>query len=228
MAVYFILPVTYGNDDVLKLPKAIYFLHNFQTEYLAYLISYLTGWKDWYVLCIIIFYSLFYLSLSITRYHPENQTWFLWFLLLGYFVFAYYFWGPPQAHWYRYCWAFFGGHVHAKMVQSERINKWDALMFTALFLTIFIESFYMQISYILAIAIILISANLNRRFSMHSRLLAILGSISYFFYLSHVRIVFAVFTTYNLYSVLLWVIAAIIISHILKKMYESVIHILHL
>ena len=175
-----------------------------------------------------IFYSLFYLSFSITQNRPENQTWVLWLMLLGYYVLAYFYFGPLEAHWYRYCWAFFGGHVHAKMVQSGRINKWDALMFSALFASVYIEGLDMQLSYLIALAIIIISSRLNRKFLMQSKSLAMLGGISYFFYLSHVRIVFATFTTYNLYSVLLWVVAAIIVSLILKRMYEAIIAVLHI
>jgi len=227
MVIYSILPVASEDGDVLKLPKDIFYLHNFETDYLTILIPHLLGWKDWYVFCIMFFYSLFYFSLSVTRNNPENQTWVLWLFLLGYYVFAYFYFGPPEAHWYRYCWAFFCGHVHAKMVKSGRINKWDAIMFAVLFASIFIEGLDMQLSYLIALAIIIICARLNRKFLMQSKSLAMLGGISYFFYLSHVRIVFATFTTYNLYSVLLWVVAAIIVSLILKRMYEAIIAVLH-
>ncbi len=219
MLLYAVLPLKFSMDEseILSVPKEIWYMHNFKPEYLKTLLSHLLGWKDWYVFCIMIFYSLFYLSQSLTRNNPENQTWVLWLMMISYFVFAYFYFGELEAHWYRFCWIFFGGHIHGKMVQSGRASKWDLLLLIGLSTTIAIESKYMILSYVIAVVIIVICSLINRRFVVNSRVLAFMGAISYFFYLSHIRIGYTLLSYINVYSILVWIFITIVISFGLFK-----------
>lgn len=214
MLLYAVLPLKFSMDEseILSVPKDIWYFHNFSPEYLITLIPHFLGWKDWYVFCIMIFYSLFYLSQSLTRNNPENQTWVLWLMMISYFVFAYFYFGELEAHWYRFCWIFFGGHIHGKMVQSGRASKWDLLLLIGLSTTIAIESKYMILSYVIAVVIIVICSLINRRFVVNSRVLAFMGAISYFFYLSHIRIGYTLLSYINVYSILVWIFITIVIS----------------
>lgn len=215
MLIYAILPVKFTLDEceTLGVSKDIWYLHSFKPEYLKMLVPHLLGWKVWYVFCIIIFYSLFYLSQSLTRNNPENQTWVLWLMMVTYFVFAYFYFGELEAHWYRYCWIFFGGHVHGKMVQSGKINKWDLMMLLGLSITMIIEGKYMILSYVMAISIIGLCSLLNRRYIVSSRILAFMGTISYFFYLTHIKIGYTLLSYIGIYSILLWLVITIAISY---------------
>lgn len=222
MFLYAILPVKFNLDEseLLGVPKDIWYLHNFTLDKLKILVPHLLGWKVWYVFCIMIFYSLFYLSRSLTRNKSENQTWVLWLLMVAYFIFAYLYFGKQEAHWYRYCWIFFGGHIHGKMVQSGKINKWDLLMLFGLSTTMVIESKYMILSYVMAVSIIGICALLNRRYIVCSRILAFMGTISYFFYLTHIKMGYTLLSYIGVYSILLWLMITIAVSYgmfLLKK-----------
>ena len=221
MVLYAVLPVRFSleESEMLSVPKDIWYLHNFSPEYLKTLLPHLFGWKDWYVFCILIFYSFFYLSQSLTRSNPANQTWVLWLMMVAYFVFAYFYFGKAEAHWYRYCWAFFLGHVHGKMVQNGKTNKWDILMLVGLLATIVLESRYMVISYFIAMLVVVVCAILNKSLTMNSSLLAFMGSISYFFYLSHGRISGTIMVYSGLYSVIFWVSLTIVFSYLLRKVH---------
>ena len=80
-----------------------------------------------------------------------------------------------------------------------------------------VKKWWFWLIFVLALAIIIICARLNRKFFMHSRLLAFMGSISYFFYLSHVKIGYTLLTYMNIYSVILWISITILISYLLEK-----------
>lgn len=79
MVLYAILPTkfTLEESESLQVSKDIWYLHNFSPEYFGTLIYHILGWKDWYVFCIIIFYSFFYLSQYLSRKNPQNQTWIM-------------------------------------------------------------------------------------------------------------------------------------------------------
>lgn len=222
MLLYSVLPERYSieESELLGFPKDIWYMHNFNTAYLKTLIPHLFGWKDWYVFCIMIFYSLFYLSQSMTRSNPINQTWVLCLMMIAYFVFAYFCFGKAEAHWYRYCWAFFFGHIHAKMVQSGKMSRWDILMQVILLSMILLENRYLIFSYIVALVIIVVCSILNKKYIINSRSLAFMGGISYFFYLSHMRIGYALMDYTDVCSVLLWVAITVSVSWLLLKLYK--------
>lgn len=222
LIIYAMLPAKYTLEEslVLTVPKDIWYIHNFKSEYLGRLVSRLLGWKDWYVFCIMIFYSFFYLTQFFTRKFKQYQTLVLWILLMIYFVFAYFYFGKPEAHWYRYCWVFFLGHVHAKTVKNGKKNKWDLLLLVILMLTMLFEQPTTILAYALAGVIIIACTIINKKFSMNSSTLAFLGGISYFFYLSHERIVYPILIYVNTYSVIVWVVLSIIIAYCLSVSYK--------
>lgn len=221
---YGILPANFSleQSDLYSVPKDIWYLHHFEIGYLSTLALHLFGWKDWYVFCIIIFYTFFYLSQFLTRRYPKYQTFALWLMLMTYFACAYLFWGKAEAHWYRYCWAFFLGHVYAKMVIYNKMNVCDIAMLCVLLATILLESRYMMFSYSIAILLLMICALINKKYRMKSRILAFMGGISYFFYLSHGRISGTVMAYTSVYSVLFWTIITIIVSFVLLKIYAPI------
>lgn len=224
MAFYAVLPVKFTIEEstTLSIPSDIWYIHNFSQESWDILLPHLFGWKDWYVFCIIIFYTLFYLSLAITKARPENQTWVLWLFMVVYFVFAFFFFGKVEAHWYRYCWAFFIGHIHGKTVLTGKISNRDLSMLAVLLATILLESKFMIMSYVMAILIIVICTLLNKKYLINSKLLAFMGSISYFFYLSHGRISNVVMVYTSVYSVTYWILLTIFFSLLLYKVYNTV------
>lgn len=217
--IYAILPCKYSleESELLSIPQDIWYLHHFSPDYLSSLLPHLFGWKDWYVFCIMIFYTLFYLSLSLTRNNPSNQTWVLWILMTVYFIVAYYYFGKLEAHWYRFCWIFLGGHVHGKMVQCGKFDKCDLLLFLSLTSTIAFESKYMILSYVVAVAIIAMCSFINRKYIVNSRVLMFIGTISYFFYLSHIRIGYTLMSYINVYSIIIWLLVTVVVSFILYK-----------
>ena len=200
----------------------IYMIHNFSIDYLWVLCSRALGWKDWFVFCIMVFYSLFYLSLGLSKNRTQVQTRALWLMLVGYFLLAYLYFGPKEAHWYRYCWAFFFGHINAKMVQGVG-GKMDLIMFIALSLTIFIEPSDMILSYVIAISILFIVTRINLKYTMESRSLAFMGAISYFFYLSHIRISYTLLSFMNIYNMFFWIVLTVIVSYGLKISYSYIL-----
>ena len=223
LVIYAILPEKFSLEEstTWSVSKDIWYLHHFDISYLKTLIPHLFGWKDWYVFCIMIFYSLFYLSDYLTHNKNENQTWVLWLFFVVYFIGAYFVFGKEEAHWYRYCWAFFLGHVWGKSVKNGVINKKDLLLLVLLSLTILFENIFLIIDYFIAIAILLLCSKLNKNYTLNSKLLAFMGSISYFFYLSHERIGGVLMAYAQLYSVVLWIGITILISFCLLKAYNK-------
>ena len=223
MMTYILLPDRYSLEDLSKIwASDLYYIHHCSYHDIPHLILSALGWPDWYVFCIMIFYSLFYLSKYVSQKIAISQTIVLWYLFIAYFIIAYFYFGPPEAHWYRFCWVFFGAHLHAIWKDlSISVKKVYSMLFVVIALTMIIESKWMIISYMIAVIGITLFTFLNRRFTIQSPILAFLASISYFFYLSHIRIGYQLMTYTNIESVLFWVILTCAISFILKKAYSK-------
>ena len=223
--IYALLPEKFNPEEAanLRISQDINYIHHFSLSSLKVFIPHLLGWKDWYVFCIMIFYSLFYISQLLTHNKPANHTWLLWLMMLVYFVLAYCFIGLTEAHWYRYCWAFFYGHVYGKIVKSQVVNRWDLLMLLIMLGTTLLESWFLILSYFMAFLLLYVSARINRSYYMESRVLAFMGCISYFFYLTHIRIGYTFISYLEIHSVLLWVMITVIISWCLTYLYNYMI-----
>lgn len=221
LAFYALLPDHFSPEEaaLIRLPEDIALLHHPGDGAWQSLVPHLFGWPDWYVFCIIVFYSFFYLSAFLTRRHPERQTRVLWALFVLWYVVAYFGIGAAQAHWYRYCWAFFCGHVYAKAVVQGRFAREDAVGLVILTGGFLLDMPILMMSYAIALLLLAGVALLGRRWTMESRPLAFMGGISYFFYLTHLRIGYPVMAYTNLYSVLFWVAVTTLVSFLFSKVY---------
>ena len=182
----------------------------------------LFGWLDWYVYCIMIFYSIYYASSILSSKLRVNITILLCLFFVCYFIFAYLVFGPPEAHWYRYIWAFLLGHIVA--IQN-RISKWFAIIVLIPFvLLIFLENKFMILSYVIAICLLLFISKLEKRYMIKAGApLLFLGSVSYFYYLSHVRIGWQVLAYVNVFSLFVWIALSLLIAFFLKLGYSKII-----
>ena len=221
---YCIFPDKYSVDDISKLwiSPNFHYVHNLTSDNISSVLLFLFGWKDWYVFCIIIFYTFFYLSLFISNRTSVNHSLLLWLCLCFYFIFAYWVFGPSEAHWYRYCWVFFGAHYHAKLGIYSKSEK---IIYGALLLilvgTVFLEDSVFRNGYFLAVFLLCCLTLLNRYYTIQSKALMFMAGISYFFYLCHVRIGYFLMTYIEVNSVLFWTLITIIISYFLSISYKK-------
>lgn len=162
--IYFALPIKFDTETskTLWIVPEIAAIHNGKlSEWLPGMF----GWLDWYVFCIMIFYSLFYLSYYIMKKTGWNQTLILSIMMAGYFVWAHKVFGPPAAHWYRFIWTFLLGHIIARMKELDKSYAFLILLpFVALIL---LEGKIMVADYWLAIYGLLIVSVLNRYFEVN-------------------------------------------------------------
>lgn len=93
LAICAILPDSYTLSEVklLWLPKEIHLLHNLNDYSVAALIPSLLGGGDWYVYCILMFYTIYYVVAYLSEKVNCNQT-----AMLGCAFVVYWFW----AHWF--------------------------------------------------------------------------------------------------------------------------------
>lgn len=221
MVLYALLPDCFSLSEAKRLwiPQDIHRIHDFNMEELKPLLLHLFGWKDWYVLCIIFFYTLFYLSELLSKKIHLETTVLLFGLLFVYFIWAYFFYGQKEAHFYRYPWAFFLGHIVARWHNYEKKHVPLILLFILL-LPILLESKIMILAYVIAIILLQIASLINRKYDMNGKIALFLGTISYFFYLCHVRIGYTIITYIGVDSILVWVLITTIVSYLLWKVYN--------
>lgn len=215
---YAFLPDIYSIDGCrsLYLPDTIYQIHHLSSNYIIPILQQSVGWADWYVVCILIFYSIFYISSYLSNKYKWNVTLLLSLFLIGYYLFAFFYFGPSQAHYFRYVWVFMLGHAVARRTKLSWIMS-GVLFFPLLFT----ESVYILIAYGVAVFALLLFSVVNFRYEMRSPFLFFIGVISYFFYLSHIRIGYSILTYSGKSSIIGWVILTILISYILYKIYNT-------
>lgn len=215
---YSLLPSIYSVEESLSLwlSPDIYYLHHLTWKNFCQLWPHILGWKDWYVLCIIIFYSLFYLSLHLERKTAFSQTTWL-FLLLGiYYVWAFCYWGRSEGHFFRYCWIFFISHVVAKW-ETYYDKRIPLLMSISLSITLLLESKIMLLAFFIAVVAIITVSILNKYYIINGKMILLLGSISYFFYLLHARICYALIVYLNINSIIAWVLLTMLLAWIVYR-----------
>lgn len=179
----------------------------------------LFGWLDWYVFCIMIFYSLFYLSYYLMKRTGWNQTLILSAMMVLYFVWAYKIFGPLAAQWYRFIWAFLLGHIIAR--QKSEDKSYMLLLFLPFVGLIFLEGKVMIADYLLAVYGLLLVSVLNRWYEVKGGApILFLGSISYFYYLCHVRIGYQLMTYMGINDLLFWTLLTVGIAWLLKFGYD--------
>lgn len=169
--------------------------------------------SSWYVECIIWLYSIFYLSTFISRKLTVNKTVVLSLLMLCYLIFAYLYFGKPEAHYYRYPCAFMAGHL----IASWREAKWYGIVI-ALSVILFnmkLMGVLWSIWFITALVGLLLFSIINSNYAVKGKPILFLGSISYFFYLSHVAISWTLLCYLGIKSCIVWVVFALVVAYLL-------------
>ncbi|MCM1109231.1 MAG: hypothetical protein NC388_09325 [Clostridium sp.] len=214
---YVILPENFSQEEcnALHLNFNIFLLHHITPHNISGIFwSFLFGNGSWYVMCILIFYTLFYLSSYIAGKGQWNFTWVLAVLFSIYFVCAYLYFGPLQAHYYRYCWTFMFGHAVATRTKAS----WVAA--TMFLITLGTENWVLHMSYIMAVIGLCIISVVNTKYSIDGKLILWLGSVSYLFYLSHEAISYVLLTYLNIDSVIVWFLFSLSVAsalYVLKR-----------
>lgn len=207
---YALLPDKFTQDDLLalRMNPNLYTIHHLETGNILPLIrSLLLGNGSWYVGCIIIFYTLFYLASYVAEKMHWTFSYVLTALFLVYFVWAYFYFGKPQAHYYRYCWTFMFGHAVATRTKASWI------MASFFLFNLGIGEWILP--YIIAIIGLCFMSVLNDKYEVKGKYMLWLGSISYLFYLSHETISYILLTYLHIDSLIVWVILSVIVASIL-------------
>lgn len=194
--------------------KNVHLIHSFEISKLSSLLMSAFGLFDWYVSCILIFYSIFYLTLYLSRKFKINHTILLSMGMLVYNVIAYGAFGWEQAHYFRFPWIFMLGHLVAVYKRNHIIV--NILTISIFIPTILIHDKVTITCFVLAVIGISFFAVIGKRFYFGGGVLLFLGSISYFFYLSHIRIGYTLLAYTNIHSMIFWIIITIIVSIIVK------------
>lgn len=218
MLVYAILP-DYGLENEWNLfTPYIHMLHNFDPSYLPQVLRGTFGLFDWYVSCILIFYTIFYVTVYLSRKLNVSHTILLAIFMLAYNVVAYFVFGWEQAHYFRFPWIFMLGHVAAVYKRNNWAVNYGVLCVFAL--TLVIHGSVQVPCFVASVLGLLLFSALNRRYYWDGKVMLILGSISYFFYLSHGRIGYTLLCYTGVHSMLLWIIITIITSWLLMTIYN--------
>lgn len=179
------------------------------------------GWLDWYVYCIMIFYTMYYASAYLSTKWDLNQTILLCSLFVCYFICAYIIFGPAEAHWYRYIWTFLLGHIVAK--QNILSKYFSLIVFLPFLLLTLLEGKTMILSYVIAVIALLIISKLEEKYYIKSKSpLLFLGSVSYFYYLVHGRISWQILAHTKMYSLLIWAVLSLLVAFLLKVGYDKI------
>lgn len=77
--------------------------------------------------------------------------------------------------------------------------------------------------FIIGIAILFLCSYLNLKYEMQSKCLLFLGGISYFYYLSHIRVGYVFITYMQIDSIIVWCILTTLIAYLFNKAYFYVV-----
>lgn len=174
------------------------------------------NWNEyWYVWCILAFYMFFYLSLFIEQKYGLKKTYTLFAMLVAWYFATYFILGPSLQHYYRFTWAFFFGHVLA--CRDDR----SAYALCAVSLLTFINQDYLGISsFVAGIGTMILASWLDKRYAYSGKIFLFLGSISYFFYLSHIRIGWVLENRLGTGDLIVWILVTILVSYTLDRIYK--------
>ncbi len=217
--IYILLPNIYSIEQlthyrITDIVNKSHYFSQFSTDVILFSIGYL----DWYVLCISIFYFIYWLT---CRFYTSRfkRSFLLLSLMIIYYIISFLLLDKGYAHFYRYPWAFFAGHFIANYRKYTRIEKYQLGIPYILFIIVsFINSDIILIfSWIIAIIILFISFFLSPQYTIEGRNITFLGNISYFIYLSHTRIAFVLIFFIGFNSLLVAILITILISTLLYK-----------
>lgn len=218
---YMLLPDKFSPEESVSLwlSPNIYIMHHLASDnnIASLLWSFFSGNGSWYVGCIIMFYTFFYSASYISEKKRWPFTLVLAIFFLIYFIAAYFYFGPSQAHYYRYCWTFLFGHA----VATRTRLSWTVA--TISLITVGTENWVLHMSYVMAIIGLCLVSALNTRYSVHGKSMLWMGSISYLFYLSHESISYVLITYLNIDSVIVWILFSTMVASILYVIKKRVI-----
>ena len=195
----------------LWLPNEIHQLHHFDSGYILTLFTSLLGGGDWYVCCILMFYTIYYVVGFISDKYHKNQTILLGIAFVLYWFWAHWYFGPEKGHYYRFVWTFMFGHAVAKR------TKLSWAVAAVLMIPALKEGTIAIADFSLGIIALYVLSYLNSKYVMDGKIILWLGMISYFFYLSHVRIGYTLLTYVGVDSILLWILITTVVSYLLFK-----------
>lgn len=210
--------------QIIKMPppNETYICMSYSFNSVVFLILNILGVSDWYVMCILVFYTLFYISQFLARKFKYSQSLCLGMLMLCYFILAYSFVDKANAHWYRLPWAFMFGHIAAVWKSnSMKVNIGLVLMF--MLTNIVINEPINTAIHAFSMLVLFAMCLLNRKYTHKSRILIFIGSISYFFYLVHQRICYPLMILLGANSVVIWILLTIVVAYYIDTLYKRVI-----
>lgn len=218
---YFLLPSKSIEELItLKLPLDIYYLHHFDVTQSWNILLHTLGCFDWFVYCISFFYIIFWLSACVAKKIRMEHTYILLVFMILYSMIAIPLFGESHAHYYRLPWAFWLGNF----VCSKEINKkYAILLLGVVVLTWIPQGVIMMRSYMFAICCIVITFILNRYYVIKSQgtgsLMLLLGTVSYFYYLIHIRLTWTLLKYICLESVTIWAIINFVVAYWAYKLF---------
>ena len=226
LCLYAILPVPdEAYLDRYTVSRLLVIMHNIASQNICDVITWGIGLVDWYVMCIMMFYTLFYIArymsctIDVLR-SAQGETIALSFLLLLYYIIAFQIAGYENAHYYRLTWAFLFGHLLARYKSISRTLL--IICIVCGFATFCFEYYTMIFSFVVAILGLYICIKLNYTKTYCKGPLLFLGTISYFFYLTHERISWVILNLMGNHDIIIWIIITIIVSVLSKKLYDYI------
>lgn len=206
---------------ILGFPAFYSSLHHLTFENIGILLFQCSGFVQWYVVCIIYFYTIFYISVGISKKFKYNHSVVLCFLMVGYFFVAKYYYGEAEAHYYRYPWVFMLGHLVASYSKNTKAE--NILCIIAMLLSLFGLSRNDIVFNLMYLMILIAIGYMSQIYTINNILLSGLGGVSYWFFLSHGTIGWPLMIVVTeRQSVILWVVFSLISSWLLKELYDKV------
>lgn len=213
-----VLPEKYSFEELKTRIMSMqpYYMHHISE---AMNLNYLYGLlihSSWYVECIIWFYSIYYLSTWLSKAIHFDKTTLLCLLMLLYLIVSFFYFGQEQAHYFRYVCVFIMGHL----VVRWRETKWygQALSICVILFNLCLIGGMYIIWFILGFIALFIFSIINTRYTVSGKAILLLGSISYFFYLSHVGISWTLLCYSDVQSCLAWTGLSTIVAFLLYKL----------
>ena len=108
------------------------------------------------------------------------------------------------------------GHAVAKRTKISWIFA------AVLIIPAFKEGKIAMLDFSLGVAILYLLSFINSRYEMRGKAILWLGSISYFFYLAHVRLGYTLLTYTGINSIILWIAITTTISYLLYKLNSKI------
>lgn len=223
----YVLPDIYSIDLIKskELPLLIHEFSNIHSLDLSIFFRSLLGYNDWYVVCIIYFYTIFYLSQYFSKILRCYFTIILGLFLLFYYALAFHFYGWPEAHFFRFPCAFMLGHLIAKHnIKKSTIkeNFIDSILLIVFLCTVAIHGKIWLLFYAISILVLMTFALFENYYEVRTKsILFSLGTISYFFYLCHERVGFTLMFYMGLDNVIFWSIITFISSYCIWWLYNK-------